>query len=62
MFLFDGYFGRLLHTGDFRFSPSMLFVNKLTEKPIDYLYFDNTFCDPMFVFPSQVNREKGKEC
>jgi DNA cross-link repair 1B protein len=54
MFLFQGYFGRVLYTGDIRFHPSMLLVNKLTENPIDYLYFDNTFCDPMFIFPSQV--------
>ncbi|XP_076015488.1 5' exonuclease Apollo [Genypterus blacodes] len=54
MFLFQGYFGTILYTGDFRYSPSMLrdpcLMNSAT---IDILYLDNTNCDPNRTLPSR---------
>ena len=62
------YFGRYLHTGDFRFHEYMFTeykylypdpVNNLTKEGIpksihiDELIFDNTFCDPVFKFPTR---------
>lgn len=29
MFLFEGYMGRILHTGDLRFDPSMFYSNSI---------------------------------
>lgn len=65
MFLFKGKMGKVLHTGDFRFSEQM-FDNPLlfpSEKrnalmksisiDIDYLFLDNTFADPSHDFPSR---------
>eukprot|EP01083_Nonionella_stella_P259629 886234_1 len=61
MFLFEGYFGRVLHTGDFRYCGPM--VENLehalspgidvggdtnSEKRIDVVYLDNTYCHPDF--------------
>jgi len=55
MFLFDGYFGRILYTGDFRYSEAMLtsggLLGDLVTNPIDVLYLDNTFCSPKCAFP-----------
>ncbi|XP_033744951.1 5' exonuclease Apollo-like [Pecten maximus] len=54
MFLFEGYFGRILHTGDFRFSHEM--INQSNESlfiDIDLLYLDNTYCSPQCVFPTR---------
>ena len=56
MFLFEGSFGKILHTGDFRFHPSMLEEDSLLFKhigSIDRLYLDNTYCSPKCVFPSR---------
>ncbi|XP_047640922.1 5' exonuclease Apollo [Phacochoerus africanus] len=54
MFLFEGYFGTILYTGDFRFTPSMLKEPALRlGKPIHTLYLDNTNCNPALVLPSQ---------
>uniref|UniRef100_A0A3P9KNV0 5' exonuclease Apollo n=1 Tax=Oryzias latipes TaxID=8090 RepID=A0A3P9KNV0_ORYLA len=54
MFLFQGYFGSILYTGDFRYSPSMLrepcLKNNIT---IDVLYLDDTNCDPNRTLPSR---------
>ncbi|GAB6029140.1 5' exonuclease Apollo, variant 2 [Chamberlinius hualienensis] len=41
MFLFQGYFGNILYTGDFRYRPDI--VNNVSV-PIDILYLDNTYC------------------
>ncbi|KAM8999135.1 5' exonuclease Apollo [Sarcophilus harrisii] len=54
MFLFEGYFGTILYTGDFRYSPSMLQEPALRPgKQIHTLYLDNTNCDPALVLPSR---------
>ncbi|TNV81426.1 hypothetical protein FGO68_gene16207 [Halteria grandinella] len=65
MILFRGKFGTILHTGDFRFSPSMfdndiLFPPEKRNKemhqmslPVDYLFLDNTFADRTYDFPSR---------
>ncbi len=52
MFLFEGYFGRILYTGDFRFSPAM--VAPLRNLAIDLAYVDNTYCSPAATLPSRV--------
>ncbi len=54
MFLLEGYFGTILHTGDFRFDPLILQHEVLRNKKIDYLYLDDTFLDPAYDFPSRV--------
>ncbi|XP_024232126.1 5' exonuclease Apollo [Oncorhynchus tshawytscha] len=54
MFLFQGYFGTILYTGDFRYTPSMLREPCLrTNTTIDVLYLDNTNCDPTRTLPSR---------
>lgn len=54
MFLFEGYFGSILYTGDFRYSPFMLREPCLrTNANIDVLYLDNTNCDPNRTLPSR---------
>lgn len=63
MFLFDGYFGSILYTADFRYTPTMFCSSPLsTRKKIDALYLDNTNCDPESVLPSrQEATEQIKE-
>ena len=63
MFLFKGKMGTVLHTGDFRFHPSMLEHPLLCPEgrrnpemrgitvDIDYLHLDNTFANPEYDFP-----------
>lgn len=56
MFLFEGDFGRILYTGDFRYSGAMLYdiqLNSLCNGNVDVLYLDNTFCDSRCIFPSR---------
>nr|XP_057939593.1 5' exonuclease Apollo-like [Doryrhamphus excisus] len=54
MFLFEGYFGSILYTGDFRYSPSMLRELCLaTSATINVLYLDNTNCDPNRIIPTR---------
>ncbi|XP_034552082.1 5' exonuclease Apollo [Notolabrus celidotus] len=54
MFLFEGYFGSILYTGDFRYTPSMLREPCLrTNTTIDILYLDNTNCDPNRTLPTR---------
>ncbi|XP_034393409.1 5' exonuclease Apollo [Cyclopterus lumpus] len=54
MFLFEGYFGSILYTGDFRYTPSMLREPCLrSNATIDVLYLDNTNCDPNRTLPSR---------
>ncbi|XP_073523260.1 5' exonuclease Apollo [Phyllobates terribilis] len=58
MFLFEGYFGTVLYTGDFRYDPIMLAYPPLRNLKIDVLYLDNTNCDPDQRLPS---RQKATE-
>lgn len=55
MFLWEGYFGHILYTGDFRYHPSMVLEGPLSRRDIsiDTLYLDNTYLSPNFEFPSQ---------
>ncbi len=65
MLLFRGKMGTILHTGDFRFSESMLDNEILFPKnrknkeklgisiDVDTLFLDNTFADPTYDFPSR---------
>jgi len=56
MFLFEGNFGRILYTGDFRYCGPMLYdiqLNSLCNGNVDVLYLDNTFCDSRCIFPSR---------
>lgn len=54
MFLFEGYFGTILYTGDFRYTPAMLREPCLrTNTTVDVLYLDNTNCDPTRTLPSR---------
>ncbi len=68
MFLFRGYMGTIIHTGDFRFHQGMITDNPVLyplnlRTPdfakcsihVDEVIFDNTFCDPVFKFPPRVN-------
>lgn len=54
IFLFEGYFGRFLYTGDFRFHPCM-FSNTVLglNRPVDRLYLDNTYNSPENNFPGE---------
>lgn len=57
MILFEGYFGKILHTGDFRFDHNIIDIKGLPNK-IDEVFIDNTFCDPIFKFPDQESAYK----
>ncbi|OVA13181.1 DNA repair metallo-beta-lactamase [Macleaya cordata] len=59
MYLFRGEFGCMLFTGDFRWEgtteraligKSML-LNALGGEKVDFLYLDNTYCNPSYSFP-----------
>lgn len=51
MFLFSGYFGNILYTGDFRYSTNLL--DGITLPIIDILYLDNTYCSSSCEFYSR---------
>lgn len=54
MFLFEGNFGTILYTGDFRYTPAMLREPALSAgKQIHTLYLDNTNCNPALDLPSR---------
>lgn len=55
MFLFQGYFGCMLYTGDFRYEPKIITDSYLSSLncSVDTLYLDNTFCDPKCKFQSR---------
>ena len=65
MMLFRGKMGTVVHTGDFRFTESMLANEHLFPPalrnpdchacaiPVDYLFLDNTFANPTYDFPSR---------
>ncbi|XP_015266948.1 PREDICTED: 5' exonuclease Apollo [Gekko japonicus] len=59
MFLFEGYFGVILYTGDFRYNPDMQQEPALKNtKLINVLYLDTTNCHPELILPS---RQKATE-
>lgn len=47
----------ILHTGDFRGSPSLLaepfLIQNCRNRPLDVIYLDTTYCDPKHTFPCQ---------
>ncbi|EGC32714.1 hypothetical protein DICPUDRAFT_37896, partial [Dictyostelium purpureum] len=49
----NGEIENILHTGDFRYHPSMKQYPHLEGKEISKLYLDNTFCNPEYTFPPQ---------
>ncbi|XP_075631704.1 5' exonuclease Apollo [Balearica regulorum gibbericeps] len=53
MFLFEGAFGTILYTGDFRYTSSMQGEPALRGRHIDRLYLDNTHCHPHRPLPSR---------
>jgi hypothetical protein len=58
MFLLEGYFGNILHTGDFRYDALILEHAALREyrsnnKILDLLCLDDTFLDPDYDFPTR---------
>ncbi|NXN99580.1 DCR1B exonuclease, partial [Rhinopomastus cyanomelas] len=53
MFLFEGTFGTILYTGDFRYCSSMQGEPVLRGRHIDRLYLDNTHCHPQRALPSR---------
>jgi DNA cross-link repair 1B protein len=54
MFVLEGYFGRILYTGDFRYNPQIHSSSLLTAEPFDIVYIDNTYCNPASEFPSRA--------
>lgn len=46
---------RFLHTGDFRACVEQWSLPLLSEKKIDRLYLDTTYCKPVHTFPSQTH-------
>ena len=59
MFLFSGYFGTVLATGDFRYDPAMFIETPLTksQNKVDICYLDNTHCSK--VYESMPTREQA---
>ncbi|GAB6024929.1 DNA cross-link repair 1A protein, variant 2 [Chamberlinius hualienensis] len=54
MFLFRyKHGGTLLHTGDFRATPTMEQHPLLTSNKINIIFLDTTYCKPMYKFPDQ---------
>lgn len=54
MFSFEGYFGKILYTGDFRFCQGFLAHSAIKGKQFDILYLDNTYCHPKCFFPTRA--------
>ncbi|CAD5112847.1 DgyrCDS2059 [Dimorphilus gyrociliatus] len=55
MFLFEGDFGSILYTGDFRFERCFKSISCL-PKEVDVLYLDNTYCSEKYrTFPSRID-------
>ncbi|KAL0803117.1 hypothetical protein Bca101_058293 [Brassica carinata] len=62
MFMFRGDFGCFLYTGDFRWEcddaaaaeeARTTLVAAINDFPVDILYLDNTYCNPIYSFPSR---------
>ncbi len=64
MFLFEGPFGRVLHTGDFRWEAGyladMLRHPALSSAAIDALFLDNTYANPRHAHSKLVLYEDNK--
>lgn len=62
MFLFQGYFGNILYSGDMRWYEAILentLLNSIVDaKELDIVYLDNTFCAPYCIFPSREGATK----
>ncbi|XP_041346696.1 5' exonuclease Apollo-like [Gigantopelta aegis] len=60
MFLFEGSFGKILHTGDFRYKSELIENSVLHNHrdSIDVIYLDNTFCSSRCIFPAQHEARK----
>ena len=54
MFIFEGYFGNILYTGDFRYCERFTRHSALKGKQFDVLYLDNTYCDAKCTFPTRT--------
>ena len=54
MFIFEGYFGNILYTGDFRYCDRFTRQSALKGKQFDVLYLDNTYCDAKCAFPTRT--------
>ncbi|EDV28172.1 uncharacterized protein TRIADDRAFT_21698, partial [Trichoplax adhaerens] len=54
MFLFEGYFGCILYTGDFRYDDQLHLQPGFPQsKQVDQLFLDNTYCNPKAQFPTR---------
>ncbi|KAJ0254145.1 hypothetical protein HA466_0106900 [Hirschfeldia incana] len=62
MFMFRGDFGCFLYTGDFRWEcddaasgneARTTLLAAINDFPVDILYLDNTYCNPIYTFPSR---------
>ncbi|NXP03142.1 DCR1B exonuclease, partial [Thinocorus orbignyianus] len=62
MFLFEGAFGTILYTGDFRYSRAMQEEPALRGRRIDRLYLDNTHCHPQRDLPSRQHATRQAAC
>lgn len=59
MFILRGDFGCFLYTGDFRWECNddadnearTTLVAAINDFPVDILYLDNTYCNPIYTFP-----------
>jgi len=53
MFVFSGYFGTVVHTGDFRLDPEHVHLGALPmlQDGLTHVYLDNTYCHPAFSQP-----------
>lgn len=59
--MFRGDFGCFLYTGDFRWEcedaaaeeARTTLVAAVNDFPVDILYLDNTYCNPIYTFPSR---------
>ena len=48
MYLFEGYFGTILSTGDFRYAANMFEDTVLENKQVDICYLDNTYLNSTY--------------
>ncbi|XP_005059478.1 PREDICTED: 5' exonuclease Apollo [Ficedula albicollis] len=62
MFLFEGTFGTILYTGDFRYTSAMQCEPALRGRHIDRLYLDNTHCHPQRALPSRALATRQAAC